>query len=328
MGVKYNHLSLLERTSLYYLRHYSRPRLSIREIARRLNRSHSTISRELKRNSDCWCNQYYHKPAQKMARIRLRNRAQRLPLKNEKTRDYVVSKLMIGWSPEIISGRLKLQAKLKYICHESIYQYIYKYAQELIKYLPRMHKKRRKKYPYRKYIPKAKFKVSILDRPQEVNDRSVFGHWESDSIESRHRNSAVNVLVERKSRLTHITRLVSKKAFVTKNAIVKKLSSHPGDFIKSITYDNGCENAAHLETNDELKCNSYFCQPYHSWEKGSVEQINGLIRRYYPKRTDFLKVSDKKLFEVEQLLNSRPRKCLNFKTPYESYEDFCKIDTM
>lgn len=168
MGAKYSHLSIFERKQLYYLRHYEHPKLSIREIARRLNRSHSTISRELKRNSGCWCDQYYHNPAQHLANIRLRNRAQRVPLKNEDTRAYVVEKLMLGWAPEIISGRLRNHKELEYICHESIYQYIYKQAPELREFLPRKYIKRRKKYPYRKYVKKSKYKVSILDRPEKI----------------------------------------------------------------------------------------------------------------------------------------------------------------
>lgn len=317
----YTHLCLSERREIYYLKHYKD--CSIREIGRRLNRSHSTISRELKRNSGCWCNQYYHNPAQWMARLRLRNRAIREPLKSNKTRDYVIEKIKEGWTPEIISGRLRLENNLEYVCHESIYQFIYKNALELRECLPRKHKKRRKKYPYRKYVRKISYKTSILERPQVIDQRTEVGHWESDSIESKGRTSALNVLLERVTRLTHITRLNSKKSIATKKAIIRRLEKHHYDLVKSITYDNGVENAMHLETNEKLNCKSFFCQPYHSWEKGAVEQVNGLIRRYLPKGTDFASVSNKTLRDIEHKINSRPRKCLGYKTPIEAYNEIC-----
>lgn len=319
MKQKYKHLSWFERREIYYLRHYKS--CSLREIARRLNRSHSTIIREVKRNSGCWCDQYYHNPAHQLARIRLSQRARRQFLKSTKTREFVIQHLKVGWTPEIISGRLKIRKNLKYVCHESIYQFIYKEAPELREYLPRKHKTRRKKYPYRKYISKIAYRTSILKRPKEINDRLLPGHWESDSIESKGRKCALNVLLERVSRLTHITRLPTKESADTKNAIIKRLSKHPENLVKSITYDNGVENAAHLKVNQELGCESYFCQPYRSWEKGAVEQLNSLVRRFLPKGTDFTEISDKTLREIEDRLNSRPRKCLGYKTPFEVYAE-------
>lgn len=321
MNGSYTHLCLSERREIYYLKHYKH--CSIREIGRRLNRSHTTISREIKRNSGCWCEQYYHNPAQWFARLRLRDRATREPLKSDSTRNYVIKKIKDGWSPEIISGRLRLDNNLEYVCHESIYQFIYKTEPDLREYLPRKHKRRRKKYPYRKYKTKISFKTSILERPKAIDKRIEVGHWESDSIESKGRTCALNVVLERTTRLTHITLLKTKKAIDTQNAIIKKLKKHHQNFVKSITYDNGVENAKHLQTNQELNCKSYFCQPYHSWEKGSVEQVNGLIRRYLPKGTDFTNVSNKTLREIETKINTRPRKCLGYKTPLEVYNNIC-----
>ena len=319
MKGSYTHLCLSERREIYYLRHYKH--CSIREIGRRLDRSHTTISREIKRNSGCWCDQYYHNPAQWFAERRIGLRKVPQPLKNDQTRDFIIEKVKDGWSPEIISGRLKLEPGYEYVCHESIYQYIYKHAPELREHLPRKHKRRRKKYPYRKYIKKISFKTSIIDRPKKIDMRIEAGHWESDSVESKGRNSALNVLLERVTRLVHITRVDSKKSVDTKNAIVRKLSKHDCEFVKSITYDNGVENALHLKINEQLGCKSYFCQPYHSWEKGAVEQVNGLIRRYLPKGTDFIEIPLKTLREIEYRINSRPRKCLAFKTPYEVYNE-------
>jgi IS30 family transposase len=301
---------------------YHYQKLSMREIARRLDRSHTTISREIKRNmSHCYVPTWYPHPAQLDYQIRIRDRGKREKLKSKATREFVEEKIKIGWSPEIIAGRLKHEQKLDYACHESIYQYIYREQPELISYLPRKHKKRRKKYPKRKYPTKISEKTSILDRPQVVNHRIIPGHWESDSMESKHRSCALNVLIERSSRLMHITRLASKKSVDTKKAIVSRLEEHPNNFVQSITYDNGPENAAHLDVNQSLSCQSYFCQAYHSWEKGSVEQVIGLIRRYLPKCTDLRKVTDNMLNHIEKQLNSRPRKCLGYKTPLEAYNE-------
>jgi transposase, IS30 family len=165
--------------------------------------------------------------------------------------------------------------------------------------------------------------ISSIDRPEVINNRLEIGHWESDSIESKGRKSGLNVLLERASRLVQITKLSSKKSIDTFHAIEKRLSSFPEIYVKSITYDNGPENAKHLQVNDAFKCDSYFCQPYHSWEKGSVEQVNGLIRRYLPKGTDFSEIHYSKIKEVELALNNRPRKCLNFRTPIEVYTQKC-----
>ena len=322
MKKEYTHLDLWERQCLFVWYHYEKK--SMRAIARQLGRSHSTISRELKRNiSTHYVPTYYPHPAQRMYQQRIRNKAQRPLLKSLATRHYVIDKLKMGWSPEIISGRLKHENKLDSVCHESIYQFIYKESPELRETLPRKHKKRRTKYPKRKYISKIGAKTSILERPEGINERSIPGHWESDSLESKGRTCALNVLLERTSRITHITRLKSKRSNDTKNAIIDRLSEHPNRLVNSITYDNGIENALHLEINQQLECDSFFCQPYHSWEKGSVEQINSLIRRFLPKGTDFSQITNKTLREIEYQINSRPRKCLGFKTPIEVYNEIC-----
>jgi len=142
-------------------------------------------------------------------------------------------------------------------------------------------------------------------------------------VVSKGNKNGINVVLERVTRLTHITKVKSKRASDTAKAIEKKLIKHPSDFVKSITYDNSTENAKHVATNEKLNCDSYFCAPYHSWEKGAVEQVNGLIRRYFPKGTDFNEVTSKQLKWVEDKLNNRPRKILGFKTPQEVYNEYC-----
>lgn len=320
MNAHYSHLSEFERCRIFDWYHCRKK--SIREIGRLLRRSHTTISRELRRNK---CHHYvpcyYPHPAQRAYNSRMRLRAKRTKLKSLMVQQYVVAKLQIGWSPEIIAGRMKRDSSLPSVCHESIYQYIYKENPSLIKYLPRQHKRRRKQRPYRKSTTVWSNRVSILERPEDINTRACVGHWESDSIESRNRKCALNVLVERVSRVCHITKLSSKKALITRNAICKRLASYPPIMCQSITYDNGTENAAFKEVETNLNVKSYFCQPYHSWEKGSVEQVNGLIRRFYPKKTNFEYVTQHQLSKIEDLLNNRPRKCLEYKTPNEVYNE-------
>lgn len=315
MTTHYSHLNRTERT---LIKDWKKQNLSLREIGRRLNRSHTTISRELKRN--LWCGRHYYiRSAQEFYEYRLKRRAQRFRLKTQWVRDFVHQKLHIGWTPELISGRLREMKSEHYVCHESIYQYIYLEASHLIEYLARKHKKRRTKHPYRGTVERIKNRVPIALRPLEIDMREIAGHWESDSIVGCDRSSGLNVIVERFTRLVNISLIKNKTALETKSAILRRLSKHPGALVKSITYDNGTENVLHQEINDRLATQSFFCVPYHSWEKGSVEQVNGLIRRYFPKGTDFNLISAAEINRIEKRLNNRPRKCLNYKTPYEMF---------
>ncbi|NRB80371.1 MAG: IS30 family transposase [Saccharospirillaceae bacterium] len=321
MGQEYNHLSLYERQVIYRMHHLQLGN-SIRKIAQFLNRSHSTISREIKRHlRTSFGDMYYCQVAHDEYKWNLSNKKRKEALKSNETRDYVEAKLKIGWTPELISGRLKQEVNIPNTNYESIYQFIYKQRPDLIEYLARGHKRRRKKYPTRKYKTKVLDKTSILERPDDINNRNSFGHWEGDTVESGGKKGGLNVMIERKSRLVRISKISSKYSDETQRVIEKKLSEFDPEFVKSITFDNGTENAKHKEIAKTLGADIYFCQPYHSWEKGAVEQVNGLIRRFYPKKTDFKKVHYKAIQKVENLLNNRPRKCLNFKTPNEVYNE-------
>lgn len=316
MTKQYTHLNHTERTLIFW---WLKEKLSIREMARRLHRSHSTVSRELKRNR--WCGDWFPRGAQLSYEIRLELRAKRFRLKNDKIRRFVHDKLKIGWTPEIISGRLKVTDPANYVCHESIYQYIYCIAPELIEFLPRKHKRRRVKQPYRVKPQRIKDRQVLALRPIEGDDRSESGHWESDTIVSGDLKHGLNVVVDRKNRLVHISLLTSKTAVLTKEALIRRLEKYPEEFRRSITYDNGSENTQHQRVNEKLGTESFFCEPYHSWEKGSVEQVNGLIRRFLPKGTNFDELNPGEINRIEKLLNNRPRKCLDFKTPYEVYHE-------
>ena len=229
-------------------------------------------------------------------------------------------KLKLGWSPEQIAGRIAFDQPLDSISHEAIYQYIYQEAKDLIGYLPRRHKKR-----YRmRYLRKAKRsqipnRILITERPEEVNQRTVFGHWETDAMISRRSKAALNVLVERMSHYTRLTKLTEKSAHLTEEAIVKRLKFEKGHSRLTITYDNGSENMNHQRVNRRLRTKSYFCNPYHSWEKGTVENTIGLVRRFIPKKTDLSRIPTTDIFQIERLLNNRPRKCLQYRTPKEVY---------
>lgn len=185
----------------------------------------------------------------------------------------------------------------------------------------RKHKHRRKKHPYRAKLARIKGRNGLHLRPAAANERSEFGHWESDSVVGADRIHGLNTLVERKCRMSHISLMTQKTADQTDKIIVRRLKKYPQRYRKSITYDNGSENTLHLLTNEKLDTQSYFCEPYHSWEKGSVEQINGLIRRFLPKGTCFKNISTSEINKIEKLLNNRPRKCLKFKTPYEVFRE-------
>jgi len=293
---------------------------SLSEIAKMLDRHKSTISRELTRNRPEYSKIYLSSQAHKKAKKRKQNAATKEELKCHKIRNFVKNKLLEGWTPEIIAGSLALSSKKLKISHESIYQYIYKKRPDLVQYLPRAHRKRFKRTPKsNKKNNRIPNRISIDQRPEEINNRSQFGHWESDAIISKQSKVALSVSIERISKLVKIKKIKQNKADLFSKAIIRRMKPLPGFARRSFTYDNGLENVLHELINDQLNTDSYFCNPYHSWEKGSVENVNGLIRRFLPKKTDFAKITHKRIKEIESLLNNRPRKCLGFRTPNQVF---------
>jgi len=314
---KFKHLTIEDRDLIAVMRSQGK---SLHEIALKLNRSPSTISRELKRNAPPIYTDYYlaHK-AHERAIKRNRESHRRSRLKSPVIRQYVLSKIQIGWSPELIAGRLALQKPSLQISHEAIYQWIYTEAENLIPFLARGRKRYRRRYQRKKKslrIPKRK---GIELRPKHVEKRRKAGHWETDTAVSWQGQAALLVTVERKTRFTKLNKLPRRTAALVRSALNRSLSRLPGKLLKSVTYDNGRENVEHERVNAVLGTLSYFCTPFHSWEKGTVENTVGLVRRFLPKRTDFTKVSKKKIKSIEYWLNHRPRKCLNFKTPAEAF---------
>jgi len=293
---------------------------SQREIGRRLGRHHTTISRELEHNAPPVYKGYYlaHKAHERAIKRRIESH-QRPRLKNQQIKEYVVSKLEDGWSPEQIAGRIALEYPGFHLGYEAIYQYVYLEAPKMIRYLARGHRKRYQRGHSRKHrqshIPG---RISLAERPKETEERNVVGHWEGDTVVSRKSLAALQVLVERKSRYVQLTKLRRKTAGKMKSAVILRLSPLPAGARKTLTLDNGSENTEHREITRALGTKTYFCAPFHSWEKGTVENSIGLVRRFFPKKTDFSIVSDYQVKKVETLLNNRPRKCLNYATPFEA----------
>jgi IS30 family transposase len=322
MPKTYKHLDANERDILAVLKSKGR---SLREISTILKRSPSTLSRELERNTPPVYTGYYlsHK-AQERADKRNRESHRRPRLKTDVIRRYVEKRLRLGWSPELIAGRLAIEHPELSISHEAIYQWIYQEATHLILSLVRAHRKRKHRGYSRKHktshIPQ---RISIQERPQTVLRRLHIGHWETDTISCRKSYQAVQVTVERKARYAKMAKLKTKSARAMSIALTRRLSRYPTNLRLSITYDNGSENAEHLRTNKILGTCSYFCEPFHSYERGTVENTIGLVRRFLPKKTNLAKISQDHLVKIEYWLNNRPRKCLGFKTPAEVFKAEC-----
>ena len=297
----------------FLLKHH----VSIREIARQLKRSASSISSEIKRNGSN--HGYFAISAQVSSEKRISKSRKVNAKKDNVIWDYVIDKLRCGWSPQQIAGRLKREQGKTVICHETIYQYIYNYPEKkLAQYLVKNHKKRRKrdsKYNYRRGIAN---RVSIHDRPEEINDKSQFGHWEIDSVEGKKGTGAVSTALERKTRYYLAQKVPTMDSEDGILAQKKILTSFPKEARLSATFDNGKENYNH-EKLRRIGTKTYFCDPYSSWQKGSNENHNGILRRYIPKKTDFTTFSQQELDEIIEEINNRPRKCLDYETSSEAF---------
>jgi IS30 family transposase len=316
-GKKYSHLSLAEREEIAIglengLKQY--------EIALILKRSASAISREIKRNSNCRCFVKY-----RASRAQLRTEKRkieshkriRIPIKG--LRRYIAKYIRKRSSPEIVAFMAMSKNNQWKTNYETIYQWIYVERKDLIPFLVRGHKKRRNRGSVKQKRCPVPNRVMIEHRPNHINHRSYFGHWEADTITSRKSNAAAMVLVERKARQTIIRKLNRKNARSMHKAVVGCLRTISPIKRQSITYDNGPENALHELTNNKLGTKSYFCNPYRSWERGTVENIIGIIRRFFPKGTNWKDVTQWDLNIVARFINNRPMKCLGYKTPNQVF---------
>jgi IS30 family transposase len=284
---------------------------SIQEIVKLMGRDRSTIYRELKRNSG----QRGYRPKQAQRLADERRLASRRPHKMDDPNvfRYVEERLEQLWSPDQIAGRAKRdfqRAPGRWLSDQAIYNWIREKQPEWKSLLRRGGKPPEKR-------GKLTDCVRIDGRPEVINGRYRYGDWEGDTIVGHGRHSALVTLVERKSGYTRLARIDSMKSDVTMRAAQRRLQKLPPRLRRSITFDNGKEFAEHATLTRGLGVEIYFTKPYASWQRGTNENTNGLVRQIYPKRTDFTTVSHHAVARVEQLLNDRPRRRLNYQTPTE-----------
>jgi IS30 family transposase len=315
----HHHLTFSDRLELSIL---LKKGYSHRQIARELKCAHTSISREISRNSIVGTYDPYQ--AKVKSRVRRRySKYQGMKVRERpEVQQFVIEKMSIGWTPEEIAGRLKTERKdLPYISHKGIYKWLYSvHGQQYCPLLcsQQMSKKKRRPKAERSMIPNRR---SIEERPVEANKREEYGHTETDTMVSGRRHNitdALAVLQERKTKYTRLRKIPNMKPKSMTRAL-KKMAKNLT--LKSVTYDNGIENRDHESVADALSVTTYFCNPYRSWEKGGVENTIGRIRRYIPKGSNIAEWSDYKIAKIEHWLNHTPRKCLNWKTPHEIMEE-------
>lgn len=295
-------------------------KVGVREIARRLAKAPSSISEEIKRNAHKEAG-YVAIHAQQLTDERITGARKRHPLKNARIFVYTHQKLRQGWSPEMIAGKLEKENGRRVISHETIYQYIYapeNATLNLFEYLPWKRKKRKKKSGRKIHRSRIPQRVSIHERPEEVNARIEFGHWEGDTIEGRGRRQGIHTEAERVSRLfvaQKISRIASEETIAAQLDIFGDM---PETARRSTTLDNGRENHLHYQLKD-LGMKTYHADPYSSWQRGTNEYHNGVLRRYLPKGTDFDTIDNEELQDIINEINNKPRKCLDWQTPKEVF---------
>ena len=306
------------------------------EIARFLGRSVSTISNEVNRGG---CNRYTYRAARAHRRAQ-RNARKRKAWKRKlilvpQLRSYVHAKLRLRWSPDEIARKVALAYPLDMtmrISAEAIYSYIYvlpkgALKKELLACLRRERKRRHKrKRQGTEHVIKGKIQdmLSIEERPAEIAERIVPGHWEGDLLVGKNRQSYLGSLVERTTRTTILVPLKNKTAEEVRRAFAKEAKKLPSHMRLSMTYDQGLEMAEHKLFTEETQMQVYFAHPASPWERGTNENTNGIIRQFFPRGTDFSKISRREVKRVQHLLNGRPRKVLGYATPYEVFNSLLR----
>ena len=305
--MNYTHITQEERYQIYALKKAGINQSKISEI---IGRSPSTISRELKRNRGL----RGYRPHQ--AHIKsLERRAINARRIDTATWDMVREKLLEEWSPEQISGQFA-------ISHETVYGHIYankRHGGLLWKKL-RCQKQRKKRYgklDRRGAIPD---RHSIETRPHIVETRSRVGDWEADTIIGKHHKMAIVSLVERKTRFLLLVPLKTRRAEEVRKAFGRAIKKYPAGLKRTLTYDQGREMAEHLKFTRQTKMQVYFAHPASPWERGTNENTNGLVRQYFPKGTDFSKVTASEIRKAQDQINGRPRRCLDYATPAEVFQ--------
>ena len=320
MGKHYEHITIEERCEIARLQASG---YSVRQIAAGLDRSPSTVARELKRNGSR-TQGYQPRYADQQSHAR-RWRGSRLE-RDEGLRGKVLSGLKQGWSPEQVAGRMAMESGSTGISHESIYRFIYGQMA------------RKKDYSWRHYLPRAKSKRDwrghkggspasfmakrrpITERPQSAADRRTPGHWEADLMLFRVYGHAVLTMHERHSRILIALRPPGKASVPIAAAMSQVLGQLPPEWRRTVTFDNGTEFAHHYQLHD-LGIETFFCDTYSPWQKGGVENAIGRLRRTLPRKTDLATLSDDRFTQLIQAYNNTPRKCLDYRTPAEIFLD-------
>jgi IS30 family transposase len=308
--MNYQHLTQAQRYQIYALR---KAQFNQTEIASELGVHKATVSREVRRGRGE--RGYRPKQAQELAVARLRLRVR--PRIEPQTWQQVKTLLAKQWSPAQISGRLKLERQPT-VSHERIYQYIYadKRAGGTLHCHLRSQKKRRKRYGSYSRRGQLPARRSIDERPAIVDRKERRGDWEADTIIGRNHQQAIVSLVDRQSKFVRLAKVRRNTAELVAQAMTTQLQSLQ---VKTITSDNGREFARHQQVAQQLKADFFFAHPYSSWERGLNENTNGLVRQYFPKKSEFSKITDKQINQVADRLNHRPRKTLGYKTPNEVF---------
>ncbi len=312
--MSYNHLTIEER---HYIEVQSKNGTSANIISMHLGRSQTTISRELKRNKGL--RGYRYKQADKIAQKRHTNKPKNTKL-TDTIKAMIRSYLEDDWSPEQIAGRLKFDGIIS-LHHETIYKYILADKQSggtLYTYLRHQGKKYRKRYGCSNNRTGIPDRIDISERPEVANNRERLGDWEADTIIEHGHQGAIVTLDERVTKLRLAAPLEGKKAEPVSNAIVELLNPLK-DYVETMTFDNGKEFAKHSFIASNLACRTYFAAPYHSWERGQNENANGLLRQYFPKGISLKNIEFIAVLKAVHKLNTRPRKCLGYRTPIEVF---------
>lgn len=317
------HLTLIERVKIQT---YHEQEMSPTNIAEHLGRPVCTILRELARNSTAHgydAQHAQHMYTQRRERCRPSKKLDCKPL-----RDFVIEKIRDEqMTPEQVAGRLPGQypddPRMR-VSYETIYQGIY--SQDslhfLIQCLPQSRPKRRKRGQGKsRRGPSIPNRVGIEQRPAEVDTRASHGHWEGDTVVGRNNDGYIVTVVERTSRLLHAVKTQTKTACEVARAIVESLLDRPHSWLKTITFDNGSEFTNHEDIAKQLGVDIYFAAPYSSYQRGTNENTNGLIRRYLPKGTSFAELTQCQLDTIVEQINNRPRKCLGYRTPNEVFQE-------
>lgn len=327
MSQHYHHFSAFERNVLQHQLNLGR---SQGQIASMLGRSRSTVSREVRRNcataspisaSGISYDAVFASQASSARRRRgLVRLADSSPLRAK-----VFALMRLGWSPQQISGRLKLMDQPQTVSHETIYQAIYvlphgELRRDLIGLLRQGRKLRRPRGQGKDRRGVLPDMVSVHDRPASVLTRQLPGDWEGDLIKGAGNASAIGTVVERKTRYTILTKMKDATADTALTSFTRALSKVPKAMRVSMTYDQGKEMARHAELAERLKIKVYFCDPHSPWQRPTNENTNGLIRQYLPKGIDLGIYSQKDLDKIADSLNNRPRKVLGFRTPLEAFQ--------